>query len=74
MASVTTRKVVGKVLLANGRDPEGNIVTVNLNMPSFSKDGYDDNNYLEIVDALEPCLSKSVEGVTKVVTSLIAES
>ena len=74
MAAVTIRKVVGKVLLANGRDPEGNVVTVNLNMPSFSKDGYDDDDYLEIVDALEPCLSKSVEGVTKVVTSLIAES
>lgn len=53
-----TRKVTMK--LNNGTDSQGNIKTVNLNLGSLDVGAWNADKAMAIMDALSPCLSKTI--------------
>lgn len=63
-----------RMLLNNGTDMDGNTLTVNAAISNISSEesAWDAEKFMNIVAALEPVLSKSVEGTDTVVTYSLA--
>lgn len=76
MATETLKSRTARMALENGTDSQGDVVLVNLSMPNMSKSASDWNadKLLNIVDALAPCLSKTVNTVESVATYTITAS
>lgn len=72
MAAETLKKVSVNLKLENGTDAEGNIKLVNVSLGTLSKDSFDADKALAIVQLLSPCLSKTVNSTEKVAISTIA--
>ena len=72
MATETLKKVAVNLKLENGTDSEGNLKLVNLSLGTLSKDSFDADKALGIVQVLGPCLSKTINSVVKVQTSTIS--
>ena len=72
MATETLKKVAVNIILENGTDSEGNLKLVNLSLGTLSKDSFDADKALGIVQVLGPCLSKNINSVVKVQTSTIS--
>lgn len=71
MAVIQQQKArTARMLLNNGTDVDGNTLTVNAAISNISGDesDWDGDKLMNIVAALEPALSKAVEGVDTVVT------
>lgn len=71
MAVIQQQKArTARMLLNNGTDVDGNTLTVNASISNISGDeaDWDGDKLMNIVAALEPALSKAVEGVDTVVT------
>lgn len=62
-----------RVVLNNGTDSQGNPLTVNLTISGLSNTAsdWDAAKFINILDALEPCLSKTVSDAQTVVTNSI---
>ena len=74
MANSVLKKVSVSIKLDDGTDSQGNPKTVSVSLGSLSKDSFDADKALAIVDALEPCLNKSVSSVEKTEVSTISEA
>lgn len=72
MAVETRKKVACNVVLENGTDSEGNLKTVNLSLGALSKDSWNADKALAIVQALGPCLNKTINNVQEVMTNTIS--
>ena len=72
MATETLKEVAVNIILENGTDSEGNLKLVNLSLGTLSKDSFDADKALGIVQVLGPCLSKTINSVVKVQTSTIS--
>lgn len=59
--------------LNNGADEDGNVKTVALNLGSLDGDNWDATKVMNIVDALEACLSKVVYSVSHVKTTTMVQ-
>ncbi len=71
MAVSTIKTVSVSVKLENGHDSEGNMKYVSTSLGTVSKDNFDDDKALAIVELLKPCLAKTVGSTEKHVTSVI---
>ena len=72
MATANVRSISVSIRLDNGTDAQGNTKTVGVPLGGLSKDNFNMDKVLAISDALEPCLSKSVERVEKTEVSTIS--
>ena len=68
MAVLRLQNINVNIKLENGYDMDGNTLTVAISLDNISKDNFDPDKALAIVGALEPCLSKAVEGIDVVQT------
>lgn len=68
-------KNVVQVRLNDGLDSHGNVKTVNLNLGSLSGSAsdWDAQKAMNIIEALIPCLSKSVDSVYHVQSNLLQD-
>ena len=71
MANTLLKKVSVNIKLDNGTDADGKQRTVSVFLGNFSKDNFNADKALAIINALEPCLSKTVYSVDMVQTSTI---
>lgn len=73
--AITTRldKVAIKMLLNNGTSADGTVKTVSVGLGTLNKDAYDAEKAIAIVDAIEPCLTKTVYSVQEVKTSSLLD-
>lgn len=74
MANTTLKSVRVNIKLDNGTDSLGNTKTVSQSLGTLSKDRYDADKALAIVDLLEPVYTKSVNSVEEVKTSTLQPS
>lgn len=72
MAATTIKKVACRVQLENGTDAEGNIKLVSQSIGTLGKDVFNADKALAIVQALGPCLSKTINSTETVTTSTIS--
>ena len=72
-ATSTLKKVQVKAQLNNGTDSSGNVKTVAVTFPQINVSSYDASKALNIANALEPCLDKTVYTVEDVKTSELEE-
>lgn len=59
--------------LNNGTDTQGNVKTVNQSLGTLSDSGWDATKAMDIIEALSPCLSKSVYEIQHVVTNRLTD-
>lgn len=59
--------------LNNGTDASGNVKTLNQSLGTLSDTAWDATKAMAIVEALTPCLSKSVYEVQHVVTNTLTD-
>ena len=71
MAVSTVSRVSVSLKLENGRDAKGMMTYVSTSLGSLSKDNFDADKVLAIVELLEPCLSKDIGSIEKTETSTI---
>lgn len=72
MAVETRKKVVCNVVVETGTDSEGNLRTANVSLGALTKDGWNADKALAIVQALGPCLTYTINNVQEVMTSTIS--
>ncbi len=70
------QKGIARMKLNNGTGPDGTVRTVNQSMPALS-DTYsastDDAKLMAVIEALSPCLTKSVYSVEFVATYILVD-
>lgn len=71
MASSILEKVTVNVRLDDGVDSQGNTKTVSQSLGSLNKATFDPDKALAIANALEPCLTKTIDSVAKTEVSLL---
>ena len=71
MANATLKKVSVNVKLDDGTDSDGKQHTVSIALGTLSKDNFDADKALAIINALEPCLTRDLVSVEKVEVSTI---
>lgn len=76
MATETLSNRTARIGLDNGTDSQGNIKTVNVNIPGISprQADWDADKYLAVIAALAPCLSKTLERAETVATYTVTAS
>lgn len=76
MAVTTLTGRTARAVLDNGTDPNGNQLTVNVAISGISKvaSAWDADKFLNIIGALEPCLSKGVVSAETVETLTVASN
>ena len=72
MAIESIKKLSVTVRLENGRDTSGNMRYVGISLGSLSKDGFDADKALAVVELLKPCLNKSVGYTEKTAVSTLS--
>lgn len=66
MAIISTiTKIQCKMLLDNGTDAQGNVVTVSNTFPTVSVSGYTDEKFNAIAQAVRPCLVNTLYSLQK---------
>ena len=68
-----TNKITVYMKLNNGTK-DGKTVTVNQTLPTMSLAYYDDDKAMTVVDAISPCLEKTLNGVEKLVVSKLVKN
>ena len=74
---MAVENVVNKIsvnMKLNNGTKDGKTVTVSQTLPTMSLAAYDDEKAMAVIDAIAPCLEKSLNGVEKVVVSKLVES
>lgn len=71
MAVVRDLNKVSVAAKLNNGTKDGKVQTVSLSLGTLSKDRYDDQKAMNIVDLLKPCLSKNVLNVQETKVSLL---
>lgn len=73
----TLQKGTARLKLNNGTDPStGQVRTVNQSMPSLTPEytpATDDEKLMAVIEALVPCLTKSVYSVEYIATYMLAD-
>ena len=74
---MAVENIVNKIsvnMKLNNGTKDGKTVTVNQALPTMSLAAYDDDKAMTVIDAITPCLEKTLNGVEKVVTSKLVKN
>ena len=71
MANTLLKKVSVNIKLDDGTDSDGKQHTISIALGNLSKDNFDADKALAIINALEPCLTRDLVSVDMLQTSTI---